>query len=105
MKDRLRNWLQKWLGFDTLERRLIKSDARIDKLEELGEMGVDLGASEQSDSYIVIATKLKGGVVKIIPMRYERPDEVLRLMEELQSRYQIRRPIKDLPRGMKYPSF
>ena len=93
--DKIKFFIKKWLGIEALERSRIKTDARLDKLFELGKMGIDLGVSEKSDTYIILASKLNGGIVKIIPMRYSSPSEVLEYAKYLQDTYEIREPIKD----------
>ena len=100
MKEKIISWLRTNLGIDELKRDRIRIDSRLDKIEELSMMGIDLGVSERSDSYIVIATKLNGGVVKIIPLRPENPREVIELINNLENRYGIRNVIKDFPRGL-----
>lgn len=102
MKFKIVDYIKNKLGIDKLERERIKIDARLDKLEDLSLIGVDLGVSEKSDSYIIIASKVKGGIVKIIPMAYHNPSEVLELAKGLEQRYGIREIIRDFPRGMNY---
>lgn len=70
-------------------------------MESWGEMAVDLGVSPKSDSYMVIATKLHGGIVKIIPLNHEGGRNILETIKYFESRFGIKNPIKDLPRGMR----
>lgn len=105
LKDSLRNWL----GINELDStdrimryKLASTERRLNHLEELSFIGVDVGAMEESESYIVIASKIKGGIVKIIPMRHETPSTTISLMKDLESRYGIKKEFKDLPKGMRF---
>lgn len=95
---KLKDWIKKILGIDSLERQRIAIDARLDKLEDLSMIGADLGIKDKS--YLIVASKLKGGIVKVIELEPDKYN-ISRLLEEIEfmaRKYGIRRTIKDLPR-------
>lgn len=89
----------KYLKLDREDDRL---NDKILKLQDLSVMGVDLGVHADSESYIILASKLKGGIVKIIPIRPERINYFMKMVSDIEQEYGVKRVIKDLPRGLRF---
>lgn len=96
MKNKLIEKAKEWLGINKLEKenKLLR-----DQIKSWGMMAVDLSGNERDESFIVVATRLNGGMVKIIRTRFGSMTEALDLVRGLQSRYEVREPIKDMPKG------
>ena len=75
------SWIKKVLGVEKLERQRVEAFSRLDKLEELSMIGADIGINEKS--YLILTTRMKGGIVKVIEIE---PDKysISQLLQEVE---------------------
>lgn len=120
----LRDKLKKWLGIKDLEFGLTSAQDTIIKLERLVNpeaiehtvnrlaqleywLGQEGAVSEAAfdvhwhggNTLLIVCSKLRGGMVKFIPLNMKRVDELIRICEMLYSEFGARQFYFDAPPG------
>ncbi len=93
MKDRLRQWLRRWLGIDGVE-------AALKRHEESGYALMDIGRFE---SLVLVCHRTRGpggnGYVRAFCPRFKNQQEVIRFIREMESVFG-KNSFRDLEHGL-----
>ena len=96
--DKLKGQIRDWLGLDKMERDFSEMDRKVASLQSsvryyetwLGEesaitaVGIDHHMRGPGDTLFIVCSRLKGGMVKIIPAQVREVNDLMRVIEDLE---------------------